>query len=152
MERKKINIIKNSNKKKKIAEIPQSLSNCNWTRTHYHLFHKRTLSLNGWEFLYKLNGCGFESSYSHLNFRFHACFEQGVPWHSGNYRVWIHSCTWHDKNMQSPKFVYITADSSIIYLDYIFCIVFYCPLLWWLIFWNPHFELFIMIFKGPQWK
>ena len=31
---------------------------------------------------------------------FHACFEQGVPWHSGNYRVWIHSETrrWHDRN------------------------------------------------------
>ena len=26
----------------------------------------------------------------HLNFRFCACFEQGPPWHSGNYRVWIH--------------------------------------------------------------
>ena len=31
-----------------------------------------------------------------------ACFEQRVPWHSGNYRVWIHSetRTWHDKNIQ----------------------------------------------------
>ena len=38
-----------------------------------------------------------------LNFRFPTCFEQGVPWHSGNYRVWIHSesRTWHDKNIQS---------------------------------------------------
>ena len=37
-----------------------------------------------------------------LNFRYGACFEQKVPWHSGNYRVWIHSetRTWHDKNMQ----------------------------------------------------
>ena len=44
----------------------------------------------------------FESSCSHLNFRFRACFEQGVPWHSGNYRVWIHSetRTWHNKNIQ----------------------------------------------------
>ena len=49
-----------------------------------------------------LSGCGFESSCSHLNFRFRACFEQGVPWHSGKYRVWIHSetRTWHDKNIQ----------------------------------------------------
>ena len=40
---------------------------------------------------------------SHLNFRFHTCFKQGVPWHSGNYRVWIHSerRTWHDNNIQS---------------------------------------------------
>ena len=38
-----------------------------------------------------------------INFRFCACFEQGVPWHSGNYRVWIHSetCTWHENNTQS---------------------------------------------------
>ena len=59
--------------------------------------------LNGWVFVYELSGCGFESSCSHLNFRFRACFEQGVPWHSGNYRVWIHSetRTWHDKNIQS---------------------------------------------------
>ena len=29
--------------------------------------------------------------------------EQGVPWHSGNYRVWIYSKTrtWHNKNIQS---------------------------------------------------
>ena len=27
----------------------------------------------------------------HLNFKFRACFEQGVAWHSGNYRVWIHT-------------------------------------------------------------
>ena len=27
-----------------------------------------------------------------------------LPWHSGNYRVWIHSetRTWHDKNIRSP--------------------------------------------------
>ena len=51
----------------------------------------------------------FESICSHLNFRFRACFEQGVPWHSGNYRVWIHSemCTWHDKNIEGKrKYVY----------------------------------------------
>ena len=59
--------------------------------------------LNGWVFVYELSGCGFESSCSHIIFRFRACFEQGVPWHSGNYKVWIHSetRTWHDKNIQS---------------------------------------------------
>ena len=31
------------------------------------------------------------NSCSHFTFRFRACFEQGVTWHSGNYRVWIHS-------------------------------------------------------------
>ena len=44
-------------------------------------------------FLSLLSGSGFESSCSHFTFRFRACFEQGVPWHSGNYRVWIHSET-----------------------------------------------------------
>ena len=63
--------------------------------------------LNGCVFVYKLSGCGVESSCSHLNFRFRACFERGVPWHSGNYRVWIHSerRPWHDKNIQSLTFL-----------------------------------------------
>ena len=94
-----------------------SLTNCNWTRTHHHLVHKGTLNhlaklangwhsaiwLNGWVFVYELNSCGFESSCSHLNFRFRDCFEQEVSWHSGNYRVWIDSetGTWHNKNIQS---------------------------------------------------
>ena len=58
---------------------------------------------NGWVFVYELSGCGLKSSCSHLKFRFRACFEQEAPWHSGNYRVWIHSemRTWHDKNIQS---------------------------------------------------
>ena len=34
-----------------------------------------------------LSGCGFEPSCSHLKFRFCACLEQGVAWHSGNYSV-----------------------------------------------------------------
>ena len=64
------------------------ISDCNWTRTHNHLLHKWTLNHlaklrpiwpNGWVFAYELRGCGFESSCSHLDFRFRACFEQGVP-------------------------------------------------------------------------
>ena len=49
------------------------------------------------------SGCGFESRCSHLNFRYRACFEQGVTWHSGKYRVWIYSekRTWYDKSIQS---------------------------------------------------
>ena len=37
-------------------------------------------------------GCGFESCFPlhSLSFRYRVCFEQGVPWHSGNYRVWTH--------------------------------------------------------------
>ena len=44
-------------------------------------------------FIYKLTGCGFKSCCYHLNFRYHTCFEQWVPWRSGNYRVQIHSET-----------------------------------------------------------
>ena len=57
-----------------------SFSGCNWS-----------VWLNSWLFVYELGGSGFESSCSHLSFRYGACFKQGVPWHSGNYRVWIHS-------------------------------------------------------------
>ena len=44
-----------------------------------------------------------ESHSSHLNFRYCTCLKQGVSWHSGNCKVWIHSKTrmWHDKNIQS---------------------------------------------------
>ena len=58
------------------------LSDCNWTRTHNHLVHKRKLTNhmhrtdkysqhssiirpvwpNGRVFVYELSGCGFESS------------------------------------------------------------------------------------------
>ena len=70
------------------------------TLRQLNLIHKK--GSNGWVFSYELSGCRFKSSCSHLNFRFCTCFKQGVPWHSGNYRVWIHSetCTWHDKNTQ----------------------------------------------------
>ena len=37
--------------------------------------------LNGWVFIYELSGCEFESPCCHLNCRYGACFEQGVPWH-----------------------------------------------------------------------
>ena len=63
----------------------------------------RLVWLNGWVFVYELSDCGFASIWSDLNFRFRVCFEQGLPWHSNNYRVWIHSVmpTWHDQNIQS---------------------------------------------------
>ena len=56
---------------------------CNYTRTQNHLVALVTQN--------------------HLvTFRFCACFKEGVAWHSGNYRVWIHSetRTWYDKNIQ----------------------------------------------------
>ena len=62
---------------------------------------------NGWVFVHELSGSGFESSCSHLNLRFRTCFEQGVPWHSGNYRVWVWNpyVTWqeHTANYLSKK-------------------------------------------------
>ena len=100
-----------------IELCPEYLSvRCNWlyvlimscTRFRVNLhstvawMSRNSLTGNYWVFVYKLNGSRFESSYSHLNFRLRTCFEQGVPWQSGNYRVWIYSetRTWHDKNMQ----------------------------------------------------
>ena len=58
---------------------------------------------NDWVFVYELGGSRFESNCSHLHFRFGVCFEQGVPWHSANYRMWIHSetRTWHGKDLRS---------------------------------------------------
>ena len=63
--------------------------------------------LNGWVFVHELSGRGIESSCSHLNFRYRAYFKQGVPWHSGSYKVWIHSetRTWHDKNIQASRII-----------------------------------------------
>ena len=50
--------------------------------------------LNGWVFVYELSGCGLESSCSHLNFRFRACLEQGIPCHSDNYVMWNAYMCW----------------------------------------------------------
>ena len=63
---------------------------------------KRTWFFYCWVFFYELSGCGFEPICSHLNFIFRSCFKQGVPWHSGNYRVLIHSerHAWLDENIQ----------------------------------------------------
>ena len=74
----------------------------NGTRSHNHLGYKRTLNHWPWVFLCELSCCGFKSRCSHLSFRYRACFEQGLPWHSGNYRAKIHSktCTWHEENIQ----------------------------------------------------
>ena len=52
-------------------------SDCNGIRNHNHLIRERTLNLL--VFVYELCGCGFESRWSHLNFRYRTCFEQGVP-------------------------------------------------------------------------
>ena len=59
--------------------------------------------LNSWVFVFELTGSGFASSCSHLKFIFRAWFEQGVSWHSDNYRVWIpyEARPWHEKNTNS---------------------------------------------------
>ena len=43
----------------------------------------RPVWINGW-CLFTNYGCGFESHCCHLNFKYYACFEQGVSWHSGS--------------------------------------------------------------------
>ena len=106
------------------------LSDGNWSRTHNHLVCKGTLnhSANDWVFVYELSGCGFESSCRHLNFRFRGCFEQGVPWHSGNYRMSVHSetPTWQDKNIQLIFFgVFTVQNLKIFYLAISFWVVLY---------------------------
>ena len=78
----------------------------NSIQTHNHLVCKRTINhfakMAKWltwvvsTYLYGI----------HLIFRYRACFEEGVPWHSGNCRVYIHSemRTWHDNNIQCLHF------------------------------------------------
>ena len=66
---------------------------CNMIRRYSQMHHTDKYSqqssiswpvwLNGWAFVDELSGCGFESSCSHLKFRFHTCFEHGVPRRSG---------------------------------------------------------------------
>ena len=59
-------------------------------RTDKHSQHSSVIWpvwLNGWAFVYELSGCDFKSRCFHLNFRYSACFEQGVLWHSCSYRI-----------------------------------------------------------------
>lgn len=41
-------------------------------------------------FVYERSGCGFDSRCNHLNFPYLTCFEQGISWHPGNYKISIH--------------------------------------------------------------
>ena len=61
---------------------------------------------NGWVYVYKWSGCGFESYYSQLNFRYRPYFEQGVPWHSGN-RVYTHPKTYSYVTWQEHTVKYL---------------------------------------------
>ena len=90
-----------------------NLSDYSGTRMHHRDKYSQYSSiiwlvwLNGWVLVYELSGSEFGSSCCHLNFRYHACFEQGVPWHSDNYRVRIHSemRTWHRKSIQASEYI-----------------------------------------------
>ena len=88
-----------------------NLSDCNGTRMQYSQHNSIIwlVWLNGWVLVYELSRCKFESGCCHLNFRYHACFEQGVPWHSEIYRVRNHSeiRTWHDKNIRTSEYITI---------------------------------------------
>ena len=47
----------------------------------------RPVWLHGWEFVYELSGCGFESRCCDLNFRCGACFDKEFLDIKANYRV-----------------------------------------------------------------
>ena len=82
-----------------LQSLKLQISHLLWARNYFDC----SVRLNGWVFVYELSGCGLESAWSKLNFRFRDCLEQGFLLHSCNYRVWIHYKTrmWHDKNAQS---------------------------------------------------
>ena len=59
------------------------LSGSNGIRTHNHLVRKRTLNHLAklsfrpvWVLVYELGGCGFNSRFCHVNFRYGACWKQ----------------------------------------------------------------------------
>ena len=88
---------------KRLYDLTRTYSKMHRTDMYSHL---RSIILsvlpNVWMFVYELSGCEFQSTCSHLNFRYCACFEQGVLWYSGSYRAWSRSTTrmWHDYNIQ----------------------------------------------------
>ena len=106
-----------------------SINDCNGVRTYNHLVRKRTLNhlakLAKWlscvvgTYLYS----AFDPLQS-LKLQISRLFRARVLWHSGNYRVWIHSDmrTWHDKNIQSNATY--SQQSSIIWPVWLNCWVF----------------------------
>ena len=98
---------------------------------------------NGWVFLFELSGCGFESFCSYLNFGYCACFKEGVPWHSGKYRVWIHSemGTWHHNKTEFLKCIHL---NSINYRSRFFSRFFF-----FLFFFLLHAPLLVLFQRNP---
>ena len=98
----------------------------NSIQTHNELVRKRTLyhftKLAKWltcvvsTYLYSI----------HLNFRYRACFEEGVSWHSGNYRVCIYSemRTWHDNKIQGLHFPGVIKIVTTM-IHYCYCLIAY---------------------------
>ena len=60
----------------------------------------------GWVFVYELSGFGFQSSCSHLNFRFRGCLEQGAPrcWRNDRVQIQSEAGTSHDQMHQTCKY------------------------------------------------
>ena len=103
----------------------RELTDCNWARTQNHLVGKRTLDhlakltkrvsnhlikqtlnhLAKWLSVRLQTKCFWVRVQFSVTYTsdFAPASSKGVPRHSGNYRVWIHSetRTWHDKNIQS---------------------------------------------------
>ena len=74
------------------SRFTDSKTKCLRSKQSHFILYVLTLKIeNGRVFVYELSGCWFESRSIHLTFRYHACFEQRVSWHSCNYRVQIHS-------------------------------------------------------------
>ena len=114
-------------------------------QTHNHLVRKLTVNqlvklagLSKW-----LSGC-LQTKWLwvrillHSNFRYRACFGQGVSWRSANYRVWIRSetWTWRDKNIQSSPICFyfrsfdiwtVNNDFFPCLFSYFFCDIFFIP-------------------------
>ena len=108
----------------KTGAISEVLSDCNGTETHNHLARMVHLTecschvnarVSELIHTVKLPECQgipcskrvdiwslSDCSGTRVDIRYCAYFRQEVPWHSGNYRGWIHSETrmWHDENIQ----------------------------------------------------
>ena len=115
-----------------VSNYLYGVSDCIYLRCHLTVYSKQnsiisSVWLNCCVSICKLSGCrsqsnlffstffgycsgykvGFESCWSHLNFKYGASFEQEVSGHLRNYRVWIHSKTrmWHNKNIHTVKII-----------------------------------------------
>ena len=117
-------------------------------QTHNHLICKRTL--NHFAKLGKWLSC-VVSTYLYgirLNFRYHACFEEGVSWNSGNYIMYIQSemCTWDDNKIQG---LHVPGTIKIIttMIHYCYCLMAYLkwrPIIWYRII-DKHVILFFYV-------